>query len=118
MLWEGRYVAQIHVADDLTNAVENSTIYSDGTCKKYYSYATFDYQKPDGTIIVTDLRCVGGGDAQAQLDTFKEILTEILESSGNTDSGFILNAFFSIKNLMSNCYATRKKLNHFQENSG
>ena len=111
-------MAQIHVADDLTNAVENSTIYSDGTCKKYYSYATFDYQKPDGTIIVTDLRCVGGGDAQAQLDTFKEILTEILESSGNTDSGFILNAFFSIKNLMSNCYATRKKLSHFQKNSG
>ena len=64
MLWEARYVAHIHVADELTNAVENSTLYSDGTSKKGYSYATFDYQKPDGTIIVTGLRCVGGGDAQ------------------------------------------------------
>ena len=43
MLWEARYVAQIHVADELTNAVENSTLYSDGTSKKGHSYATLDY---------------------------------------------------------------------------
>ena len=61
MLWEARYVAQIHVAEELTNAVENSTLYSDGTFKKGHSYITFDYQKPDGTIIVPGLRCAGGG---------------------------------------------------------
>ena len=38
MLWESRYVNQIHVADELTNAVENSTLYSDVTSKKGYSY--------------------------------------------------------------------------------
>ena len=90
MLWEARYVAQIHVADKLTNAVENSTLYADGTSKKGHSYATLDYQNPDGTII-TGLRCVGGGDVQTQLDTFKEILSEISESSGNTNSSFISN---------------------------
>ena len=116
MLWEARYVAHIHVADELTNAVENSTLYSDGTSKKGYSYATFDYQKPDGTIIVTGLRCVGGGDAQTQLDTFKEILSEISENSGNTDSSFISKTFVSSKNLMSHLCATQKKINHlFQE---
>ena len=113
MLWEARYVAQIHVTDELTNAVENSTLYSDGTSKKGHSYATFDYQKPDGTIIVTGLRCAGGGDTQTQLDTFKEILSEISESSGNTDSSFISQTFFSIKNLMSDRCATQKKINNF-----
>ena len=113
ILWEARYVAQIHVADELTNAVENSTPYSDGTSKKGYSYATFDYQKPDGTIIVTGLRCVGGGDAQTQWDTFKEILSEISESSGNTDSSFISKTFFSIKNLMSDHCANQKKSKSF-----
>ena len=38
MLWESRYVSQIHVADELTNTVENNTMYSDGTSKKGYSY--------------------------------------------------------------------------------
>ena len=115
MLWEARYEAQIHVADELTNAVENSTLYSDGASKKGHSYATFDYQKPDGTIIVTGLRCVGGGDAQTQLDTFKEILSEISESSGNTDSSFISKTFFSIKNPMSDRCATQKKFNDLFE---
>ena len=48
---------------ELTNAVQNSTFYSDGTSKKGYSYSTFDYQNRGGTIIATGLRCVGGGDA-------------------------------------------------------
>ena len=112
MLWEPRYVAQIHVADELTNAVENSTFYSDGTSKKDYSYANFDYQKPDGTIIVTGLRCAVGGDFQTQFDSFKEILSEISESSSNTDSSFLSNTFFSIKNLMSDGCATQKKFNN------
>ena len=56
MLWEARYVAQIHVAGKLTKAVENKTLYSDDTSKKGHSYAMFDYQKPHGTIIVTGLR--------------------------------------------------------------
>ena len=116
MLLEARYVAQIHVADKLTKAVENSTLYSDGTSKKGHSYATFDYQKPGGTIIVTGLRCVGGGDAQTQLDMFKEILSEISESSGTTNSSFISKTFFTIKKLMSDCCATQKKFNNlFQE---
>ena len=104
MLWEARYVAQIHVAEELTNAIENSTLYSDGTFKKGHSYITFDYQKPDGTIIVTGLRCAGGGDAQPQLDTFKEILSEIPESSGNTDSSFISKTFFLPSHVRSLCY--------------
>ena len=36
MLWEARYVAEIHIADELTNAFENSTLYSDGTSNKVY----------------------------------------------------------------------------------
>ena len=113
MLWEARHVAQIHVADELTNAVENSTLYSHDKSEKGYSYATFEYQKADGTILVTSLRCVGGGDAQTQLDTFMEILFEISESSGNTDSSFISKIFFSIKNLISDRCATQKKFKSF-----
>ena len=74
MLWEARHVAQIHVADELTNAVENSTLYSHDKSKKGYSYATFEYQKADGTILVTSLRCVGGGDAQTQIRLWKFFL--------------------------------------------
>ena len=73
-----------------------------------------------GIIIVTGLGCVGGGDAQTQLDTLKEILSEIAENSGNTDSSFISKTFVSIKNLMSDLCATfflpRKKLIIFFKN--
>ena len=67
-------------------------------------------------IIVTGLRCVGGGDAQTQLDMFKEILSEISESSGTTNSSFISKTFFTIKKLMSDCCATQKKFSIFFRN--
>ena len=49
---------------------------------------------------------------QTQFDSFKEILSEISESSSNTDSSFLSKTFFSIKNLMSDGCATQKKFNN------
>ena len=63
MMLEALYVAQIHVADELSSIILNdpdNTLHSDGTSKKGHSYLTYDYTKGDGTTLVTGLRCVGG----------------------------------------------------------
>ena len=64
MMLEAPYVAQIHVADELSITILNdpdNTLHSDGTSKKGHSYLTYDYNKGDGTTLVAGLRCVGGG---------------------------------------------------------
>ena len=83
MMLEAQYVAQIHVADELSNAVLNdpdNTLHSDGTSKKGHSYLTYDCNKGDSTTLVNGLRCVGGGDAETQLSTFKEILDDLSQA--------------------------------------
>ena len=80
MILEARYVAQIHVPDELSNAVlsdPDNTLHYDGTLKKGHSYVTYDYNKGDGTTLVTGLRCVAGRDVETQLNTFKEILDDL-----------------------------------------
>ena len=126
MMLEARYVAQIHVADELRNAVLNepaNILHSDGT------YLTYDCKKGDGTILVTDLRCVSGRDAETQLNTFNEILddlslanvsnNEITNTNCNNgindndnDNNFVSNAFLAIKNLMSNRCSVQNKFNN------
>ena len=77
-------VAQIQVVNELTRADfsinADSTLRSDSTSKKGHSYQTYDKQINDGTTLVAGLRCVGGGDAQTQLDTVKEVINDISDS--------------------------------------
>ena len=116
MLLEARMVAQIQVADELTRVDfsinADSTLHSDGTSKKGHSYQTDDIQINDGTTLVAGLRCVGGGDAQTQLDTFKEVINGISDSIiKDKDNSHFKNIFSFIKNLMSDHCATQKKFN-------
>ena len=114
MLLEARMLAQIQVADELTSADfiinEENTLHSDGTSKKGHSYLTYDIKKNDGTVLVAGLRSVGGGDAQTQLNTLKEVVKDLGESVGD-DNHFVKKVFCSIKNLMSDRCATQKKFN-------
>ena len=60
--------------------------------------------------MVAGLRSIGGGDAQTQLNTLKEVVNDLGESVGDDDH-FIKKVFCSIKNLMSDRCATQKKFN-------
>ena len=55
--------------------------------KKGHSYWTYDFNKADGTTLVSGLRSVGGGDAKTQSNTFQEILdlsnTSCLKNNSN-----------------------------------
>ena len=115
MLLEARMLAQIQVEDELTTADfiinEENTVHSDGTSKKGHSYLTYDIKKKnDGTVLVAGLRSVGGGDAQTQLNTLKEVVKDPGESIGD-DNHFVKKVFSSIKNLMPDHCATQKKFN-------
>ena len=127
MLLEARSLAQMHVADELSNQEStnllssysslpshsfssNNTLHSDGTSKHGHSYTTFDIQKSDGKVFVAGLREVSGGDAETQLDLLKEVLTDI--GSMHDDNSFVNKSFLSIKNLMSDRCATQKKFNN------
>ena len=108
MLLEARYVAQIHVADELCKTFteedpQQNTLHSDGTSKKGHGYMTYDINKADGTTLVAGLRSIGGGDAQTQLITFQEVINDLSETSvlAIENSNFVSNVFYSIKNLMS-----------------
>ena len=116
MLWQARYVAQIHVADELTNAVENSTLYSDGTSKKDYSYANFDYQKPDGTIIVTGLRCVGGGDFKHSSIRLRKFFLKFQKVLVILTAVFFLKHFFLLRISCQMVVLPRKNLTIFFKN--
>ena len=119
MLLVARILAQIQVADELTSADfiinEENTLHSDGTSKKGHSYLTYDIKKNDGTVLVAGLRSVGGGDAQTQLNTLKEVVKDLGESVGD-DNHFVKKVFCSIKNLMSDRCATQKSLIKYLQN--
>ena len=103
--------AQIQVADELRTAdfiIEENTLHSDGTLKKGHSYLTYDIKINDGTVLVAGWRSVGGGDAQTQLNTLKEVVKDLGESVGD-DNHFVKKVFSSIKNFMSDRCATPKK---------
>ena len=69
---------------------------------------TYDASKKSGEVFVLGLREVGSGDAQAQLDLLKEVAGNISDASSK--SNFSDTFFASIKNLMSDCCYTHKKL--------
>ena len=93
MLFEATYVAQIHVTDEFSNSIlENEDAQSNifiqmGLQKKGHSYWTYDFNKADGTTLVSGLRSVGGGNAKTQSNTFQEILdfsnTSCLKNNSN-----------------------------------
>ena len=78
------------------------------------------------------MRCVGGGDAETQVNTFTEILDDLSQANVSNneindtncnndindnhtdkdDNNFVSNVFFSIKNLMSDRCSVQKKLNN------
>ena len=64
MLFGARHVAQIHVADELSNSIldnedaQRNTLHSDGNSKKGHSYLKYDFNKADGTTFVAGLKVV------------------------------------------------------------
>ena len=57
--------------------VSSLVLQSDGTSKKGLSYKTFDATNNEQQFFVLDMREVGAGDAQTQLDLLKEIVGDI-----------------------------------------
>ena len=108
MLYEARALAQFQVASELNCSDADFCLQSDGTSKKGHSYMTYDASKKSGEVFVLGLREVGSGDAQAQLDLLKEVAGNISDASSK--SNFSDTFFASIKNLMSDCCYTHKKL--------
>ena len=107
MFLEARALSQIQLVSVLTESTDdNLTLHSDGTSKHGHSYTTLDVKKGDDVLVV-GLREVGGADAQSQLDLFKEVLDEI---EVNQTKCLATKVITSIKNLMSDRYATQKKI--------
>ena len=53
----------------------------------------------DKDVLVTEMREMGGADAQSQLDLFQEVLNEVGENPGKGGNGFGKKKFSNIKNL-------------------
>ena len=53
----------------------------------------------DKDVLVTEMREMGGDDAQSQLDLFQEVLNEVGENLGKWENGFGKKKFSNIKNL-------------------
>ena len=53
----------------------------------------------DKDVLVTEMREMGGDDAQSQLDLFQEVLNEVGENLGKWGNGFGKKKFSNIKNL-------------------
>ena len=98
MLLEARGLAQIHVASELSGESSQNTLHSDGTSKHGRGFTTYDISTNDGKVLVTGLREVASGDAESQLDLFKEILEDVFEVTKENDiSQSVKKSFVSIK---------------------
>ena len=96
MLIKARGLAQLQIASELANCEDDDLVLqSDGTCKKGYSYTTFDVTNNEGQFFVLGMREVGAGDAQTQLELLKEIMGD--NSSFNKEDIYD-KLFSSVKN--------------------
>ena len=79
MLFEARALAQLQVADELSENwdTENRTLHTDGTSKKGRSFITYDIVKDDGKCLIAGLREVGGGDSSTQLKVLENVLADV-----------------------------------------
>ena len=116
MLLEARSLAQLQVADELTENwdSESRTLHSDGTSKKGRSFITYDIVKNDGSSLVTGLRETASGDAASQLTVLEDILKDVDEMFKEYDkesSSSAQKMIKSIKNVMSDRCAVQKKFN-------
>ena len=116
MLFEARALAQLQVADELSENwdTENRTLHTDGTSKKGRSFITYDIVKDDGKCLIAGLREVGGGDSSTQLKVLENVLADVsdmFDSFAGEDSNILNKAVKSIKNVMSDRCAVQKKFN-------
>ena len=114
MFLEARGMAQAHVAEELLDGWQSQdrTLYSDGTSKFGYAYATFDIQTSSGESRVVGLRDVSGGTAEEQLKVMKEVLNDVIGmKEGKEDRDMVAKIVYSIKNLMSDRCIVQKRFN-------
>ena len=114
MFLEARGMAQIQLAEELLDGWqgEDRTLYSDGTSKFGYPYATFDVKTGSGEARVVGLRDLSGGTAVEQLEVMKEVLKDVVSMrEGEDKDGLVAKIIYSIKNLMSDRCIVQKKFN-------
>ena len=114
MFLEARGMAQIQLAEELLNGWqgEDRTLYSDGTSKFGYSYATLDVKTGSGEDRVVGLRDLSGGTATEQLEVMKKVLKDVVSTrEGEDKDGLFAKIIYSVKNLMSDRCIVQKKFN-------
>ena len=67
----------LQIASELAGCEDDLVLQSDGMSKKGHSFSTFDAAKSNGQFYVLDMREVGAGDVQSQLDLLKEIIGDL-----------------------------------------
>ena len=112
MFLEAGGMAQIQVAEELPDGWQGQDrmLYSDGTSKFGYSYATFDIQTGSGESRVVGLRDLSGGTAEEQLKVMKEVLNDVIGmKEGKEDQDMVAMIVYSIKKShVRSLYSTEK----------
>ena len=112
MYLEARGLAQMQLIDELVNKEEkNLTLYSDGTTKYGFSYGTYDISTASGESRILGLREMHEGTASTQLETMKEVLSDIAKMGNQDENSSVAKIVYSIKNLMSDRCIVQKKFN-------
>ena len=112
MYLEARGLAQMQLIDELVNKEEkNLTLYSDGTTKYGFLYGTYDISTASEESRVLGLREMHEGTASTQLETIKEVLSDIAKMGNQDENSSVAKIVYSIKNLMSDRCIVQKKFN-------